>query len=98
MTKERSMTAEPDEPLAQVPVRELRRLRALARIASQQELADAAEAARIEELDALEACGRTAELSDQEVRRMLGISALRGDEKYVTTDEVRRRLGLPQSR
>jgi hypothetical protein len=34
---------EPDEPLAQVPARELRRLRALARIASQQELAEAEE-------------------------------------------------------
>jgi hypothetical protein len=87
---------EPDEPLAQVPAGELRRLRALARIASQQELAEAEEAARIEELDALEASGRTAELSDQEARRILGISALRGDEKYVTTDEVRRRLGLPR--
>jgi hypothetical protein len=37
---------EPDEPLAQVPARELGRLRALARIASQQELAEADEAAR----------------------------------------------------
>jgi hypothetical protein len=79
-----------------VPAGELRRLRALARIASQQELAEAEEAARIEELDALEASGRTAELSDQEARRILGISALREDEKYVTTDEVRRRLGLPR--
>jgi hypothetical protein len=99
MAKERSMTAqpiEPDDPLAQVPARELRRLRALARIASQQELAEAEEAARIEELDALEASGRTAELSDQDARRILGISALRGDEKYMTTDEVRRRLGLPR--
>jgi hypothetical protein len=75
---------------------ELRRLRALARIASQQELAEAEEAARIEELDALEASGETAELSDLEARRILGISALRGDEKSVTTDEVRRRLGLPR--
>ena len=79
-----------------MPAGELRRLRALARIASQQELAEAEEAARIEELDALEASGRTAELSDQEARRILGISALREDEKYVTTDEVRRRLGLPR--
>ena len=79
-----------------MPARELRRLRALARIASQQELAEAEEAARIEELDALEAFGQTAELSDQEARRILGISALRGDEKYVTTDEVRRRLRLPR--
>jgi hypothetical protein len=101
--KEHSMTAqstEPDEPLAQVPARELRRLRALARIASQQELAEAEEAARIEELDVLEAFGDTAELSDQETRRILGISALRGelrgDEKYLTTDELRRRLGLPR--
>jgi hypothetical protein len=42
--------AEPDEPLAKVPARELRRLRALARIASPQELAEAEEAARTEEL------------------------------------------------
>ena len=49
-----------------------------------------------QELDALEATGQTAELSDQEARRILGISALRGDEKYLTTDEARRRLGLPR--
>jgi hypothetical protein len=83
---------EPDEPLAQVPARELRRLRALARIASPQELAEAEEAARIEELDALEASGRSADLSDQEARRILGVPAPRGDEKYLTTDEVRQRL------
>lgn len=87
---------EPDEPLAQVPVRELRRLRALARIASPQELAEAEEAARIEELDAFEAAGRTGELSDQQARRILGVPVRRGDEEYLTTDEVRRRLGLPR--
>jgi len=48
---------EPDESLAQVPARELRRLRALARIVSPPELAEAEEAARIEELDALEESG-----------------------------------------
>jgi hypothetical protein len=91
------MTAQPidpDEPLAQVPASELRRLRALARIASPRELAEAEEAARVEELDALEASGRTDELSDQEARRILGVPAWRGDENYLTTDEVRRRLGL----
>jgi hypothetical protein len=88
--------AEPDEPLAQVPVRELRRLRALARMASPQELAEAEEAARIEELDAIEAAGRTGELSDQEARRILGVPSRRSDEEYLTTDEMRRRLGLPQ--
>ncbi len=87
---------EPDEPQAQVPVRELRRLRALARIASPQELAEAEEAARIEELDALEAAGRTGELSDQQARRILGIPGRQGDEEYLTTDEVRLRLGLPR--
>jgi len=87
---------EPHEPLAQVPARELRRLRALARIASPQELAEAEEAARMEELDALEESGQTAGLSDQEARRILGLPALRGNEKYLTTEEVRRRLGLPQ--
>jgi hypothetical protein len=87
---------EPDEPLAQVPVRELRRLRALARMASPQELAEAEEAARIEELDAIEAAGRTSELSDQQARRILGVAVRRGDEDYLTTDEVRRRLGLPR--
>jgi hypothetical protein len=86
----------PDEPLAQVPAGELRRLRALARIASPQELAEAEEAARIEELDALEAAGRTGELSDQQARRLLGVAARRGDEVYLTADEVRRRLGLPR--
>ena len=86
---------EPDEPLVQVPARELRRLRALARIASPHELAEAEEAARIEELDALETSGQTAKLSEQEARRILRVPALRGDEKYLTTDEVRRRLGLP---
>jgi len=87
---------EPGEPLAQVPAKELRRLRALARIASPQELAEAEEAARMEELDALEDSGQTAGLSDQEARRILGLPALRGNEKYLTTDEVRRRLGLPR--
>lgn len=86
---------EPDEPQTQVPVRELRRLRALARMASPQELAEAEEAARIEELDALEAAGRTGELSEQRARQILGIPDRRGDEKYLTSDEVRRRLGLP---
>jgi hypothetical protein len=86
---------EPDEPQTEVPVRELRRLRALARIASPQELAEAEEAARIEELDAFEAAGRTGDLSDQRARRILGIPDRRGDEEYLTTDEVRRRLGLP---
>jgi hypothetical protein len=87
---------EPDEPLAQVPASELRRLRALARIASPHELAEAEEAARIEELDALEVSGHTAELSDQDARRILGVPALRGDERYLTTDEVRQHLGLPR--
>ncbi len=87
---------EPDEPLVQVPVRELRRLRALARMASPQELAEAEEAARIEELDAIEAAGRTGELSDQEARRILGVPVRQGDEEYLTADEVRRRLGLPR--
>ena len=86
----------PDEPLAQVPARKLRRLRALARIASPQELAAAEEAARIEEPDILETAGRTGELSDQQARRILGVPARRGDEEYLTTDEVRRRLGLPR--
>ncbi len=88
--------AEPDEPSATVPAHELRRLRALARIASPQELAQAEEAARTEELDALEAAGRTGELSDQQARRILGVPARSGDEEYLTTDEVRRRLGLPR--
>jgi hypothetical protein len=87
---------EPDEPLAQVPARELRRPRALARIASPQELAEAEEAALIEGLDALEESGQTVGLSDQEARRILGLPALRGNERYLTTDEVRRRLGLPR--
>ncbi len=87
---------EPDEPLVQVPAGELRRLRALARIASSHELAEAEQAARIEELDALETSGQTAGLSDREARRILRVPALRGDEKYLTTDEVRRRLGLPR--
>jgi hypothetical protein len=91
------MTAQPaeqGEPMAQVPARELRRLRALARIASPRELAEAEEAARAEELDALEAAGHTGELSDQQARQILGVSARRADEEYLTTDEVRRRLGL----
>lgn len=93
------MTAQPtgpEEPLAQVPARELRRLRALARLASPQELAEAEAAVRIEELDALEACGQTEQLSDREARRILGLPALPDGTNYLTTDEVRRRLGLPQ--
>lgn len=93
------MTAQPtgpDEPLAQVSARELRRLRALARIASPQELAEAEEAARAEELDALEAAGRTGHLSEQQARQILGVPARRGDEEYLTAAEVRRRLGLPR--
>ena len=88
--------SEPDEPLAQVPAGELRRLRALARIASPRELAEAEEAARAEELDALEASGQTGELSDRQARHFLGVPPRRGDEKYLTADEVRRRLGLPR--
>ena len=87
---------EPDEPLAQVPARELRRLRALARIASPRELAEAEEAARTEELDTLEAAGQTSELSDRQARQILGVPARRGDEEYLTANEVRRRLGLPR--
>jgi hypothetical protein len=56
----------------------------------------AEEAATIEELDALEESGWTGELSDQRARRILGLPALRGDEKYLSNDEVRRRLGLPR--
>ena len=88
--------AEPDEAPVQVPAHELRRLRALARIASPQELAEAEEMARMEELDALEATGRTGELTDEQARRILGVPDRRGDEEYLTIDEVRRRLGLPQ--
>jgi hypothetical protein len=80
-----------------VPAQELRRLPALARIASPQELAEAEEAARMEELDALEASGQTGELSDQEARRILGVPAMPGGKEYLTTDEVRRRLGIDQS-
>ncbi len=47
-----------------------------------------------QELDALEATGRTGELTDQQARELLGIAEPGGDEKYLTTDEVRRRLGL----
>jgi hypothetical protein len=47
-----------------------------------------------EELDALEATGRTGQLTDQQARELLGIPDRRGDEKYLTADEVRRRLGL----
>ena len=49
---------------------------------------------RPQELDALEATGRTGELTDQQARELLGTSEGRGDEKYLTIDEVRRRLGL----
>ena len=76
--------------------RELRRPRALARVASPQELVEAEEAALAEELDALEAAGRTGELSEQQARQILGVPPRRGDEKYLTADEVRRRLGLPR--
>lgn len=86
--------AKPDEPQAQVPVRELRRLRALARLASPQELAEAEEAARLEELDALEAAGRTGGLSAEQARQVLGVPDRRDDERYLTTDDVRRTLGL----
>jgi hypothetical protein len=47
-----------------------------------------------QELDALEATGRTGELTVQQARELLGIPERRGDEKYLSTDEVRRRLGL----
>jgi hypothetical protein len=77
-----------------VSARELRRPRALARVASPQELVEAEEAALAEELDALEAAGRTGELSEQQARQILGVPPRRGDEKYLTADEVRRRLGL----
>ena len=84
------------EPQVQIPVRELRRLRALARIASPQELVDAEDAAKPEELDTLEEAGRTGELSDSKARRILGISVCSGNDEYLTTDEVRQRLGLPR--
>jgi hypothetical protein len=47
-----------------------------------------------EELDALEATGRSGELTDQQARELLGIPERRGGERYLTTDEVRRHLGL----
>jgi hypothetical protein len=47
-----------------------------------------------EELDALEATGRTAGLTDQQARELLGLPERRGDERYLSIDEVRRRLGL----
>jgi hypothetical protein len=47
-----------------------------------------------EGLDALEATGRIGELTDQQARELLGIPDRRGDERYLTTEEVRRRLGL----
>ena len=47
-----------------------------------------------EELDALEATGRTGELTDQQARKLLGVPDRRGDERYLTTEEVRGRLGL----
>ena len=47
-----------------------------------------------EELDALEAAGRTGELTGQQARELLGVPERQGDERYLTTDEVRRRLGL----
>jgi hypothetical protein len=82
------------EAAAIVPLAAFRRLRALARIASPQELAEAEEAARTEELDAIEARGRTGELPDQQARQLLGAPARQGSESWVTTDEVRRQLGL----
>lgn len=90
------MTAEQIEPpeFEQVPVRELRRLRALARIASPEELAAAEDAARAEELDALEEAGRTADLSEEDARRLRGVSERGPDDRFVSTDEVRRQLGL----
>jgi hypothetical protein len=84
------------EPQTQVSVRELRRLRALARLASPRELADADDAAQVEEHDELEAAGLTGSLSDEQARRLLGIPLSVGDEEYLTTEEARRRLGLPQ--
>ena len=87
--------SEPVEPQTQVTVRELRRLRALARLASPQELADADDAARVEEHDELEADGLTAALSDEQARRLLGIPPSEEGAEYLTTEEVRRRLGLP---
>jgi hypothetical protein len=86
--------SEPAEPQAHVTARELRRLRALERLASPQELADADEAARIEEHDELEAAGRTGALSDQQALQILGIPVSPGAEGYLTTDELRQRLGL----
>jgi hypothetical protein len=59
-------------------------------------LAEAEQAARVEELGALEASGQTADMSDQEARHILGLPTLRGDEKYLTSDEVRQRWGLPR--
>ena len=50
----------------------------------------------MEELDALEAIGLTGELTDEQARRILGLPDRHGDEEYLTTDEVRRRLGLPR--
>lgn len=88
--------SEPVEQQTQVTAWELRRLRALERLASPQELADAEDAARIEEHDELEAAGRTGALSDEQARQILGIPLSRGDETYLTTADVRQRLGLPQ--
>lgn len=79
----------PGEPLAQVPARELRRLRALERIASPRELAQAEQATQIEELDALEVAGYTGELTEPQARQILDVGDQRGDEQYLTTDEVR---------
>jgi hypothetical protein len=92
------MTAQHVEPpeFERVPVGELRRLRALARIASPEELALAEDVARQQELDALEEAGGTAGLSEEEARRLLGIAERTPDDRYVSMDEVRRRLGLPQ--
>jgi hypothetical protein len=71
-------------------------VRELAGTAGCPSLAEAEEAARTEELDSIEAAGRTGELSDQQARQLLGVPVRRGDGEYVTTDEVRRRLGLPR--
>jgi hypothetical protein len=49
-----------------------------------------------QEMDALEGTGRTGELTDRQARELLSIPDRRGDERYLTTDEVRRRLRLLQ--
>ena len=47
-----------------------------------------------EELGALEAPGRSGDLTGQRARELLGIPERRGGERYLTTEEVRRHLGL----